>query len=340
MQVEIIDDLLICSVIEEDGGEIDHFVLNKYGIRAENVTLSSSFTQSNVDSLIIQLELINPFNHTVILQALVQAYDTTYVDSTQLFDDGNHYDGVVDDGIWGNYIRTVPIENDFIIDIVTTDLDSNITFVTQDVARFTTIGPIIYDGFSPYLIQDSIPNPGDILSFKIHLKNEGQISQAENIEARLYSNDHRITIENFWSPYDNINAGNTVESSQGYSLVISSDFSQDTTLNLPIVIWSEGYHFWSDSMRLDIIISGLSEDVKKIPTTYALEQNYPNPFNPTTQIEVYNIVGQRVEIVLNKWLQAGNHEVEFNAANQSSGVYFYRIEAGEFQDVKKMILLK
>ncbi len=105
-------------------------------------------------------------------------------------------------------------------------------------------------------------------------------------------------------------------------------------------------------MRLDIIISGLSEDVKKIPTIYALEQNYPNPFNPTTQIsfalpkpenviiEVYNIMGQHVEIVLNKHMKAGNHEVEFNAANLSSGVYMYRIEAGEFQDVKKMILLK
>ncbi len=88
------------------------------------------------------------------------------------------------------------------------------------------------------------------------------------------------------------------------------------------------------------------------PSNFTLHQNYPNPFNPTTQIsfalpktenviiEVYNTLGQRIETLLNTQLQAGNHEVEFNAQNLSSGIYFYRIEAGEFQDVKKMILIK
>jgi photosystem II stability/assembly factor-like uncharacterized protein len=85
---------------------------------------------------------------------------------------------------------------------------------------------------------------------------------------------------------------------------------------------------------------------------FHLSQNYPNPFNPSTtinfdlpktsdvRIEVYNITGQKVVTLLNKKMPAGNHQVEFNAQNLSSGVYFYRIEAGEFQDVKKMILLR
>lgn len=85
---------------------------------------------------------------------------------------------------------------------------------------------------------------------------------------------------------------------------------------------------------------------------FRLMQNYPNPFNPSTSIEfslpkaenvtieVYNTLGQGVETLLDKNMQAGNHEVEFNAQNLSSGIYFYRIEAGKFQDVKKMILIK
>jgi hypothetical protein len=89
-----------------------------------------------------------------------------------------------------------------------------------------------------------------------------------------------------------------------------------------------------------------------IPSKYSLSQNYPNPFNPSTsikydlpkasdvRIEVYNITGQNVEILLNQQMKAGHHEVEFNAQNFSSGVYFYKIEAGEFQDVKKMILIR
>jgi len=85
---------------------------------------------------------------------------------------------------------------------------------------------------------------------------------------------------------------------------------------------------------------------------FRLSQNYPNPFNPSTtieydlpnssdvKIEVYNIAGQKVQTLLNTKMSAGSHRVEFNAQNLSSGIYYYRIEAGEFQDVKKMILLR
>jgi hypothetical protein len=89
-----------------------------------------------------------------------------------------------------------------------------------------------------------------------------------------------------------------------------------------------------------------------LPEVSALRQNYPNPFNPSTKIkftlpkqeivtlEIFNTLGQKIETLLNKKIPAGYHEVEFNAQKLSSGIYFYRIEAGEFQDVKKMILIK
>jgi len=85
---------------------------------------------------------------------------------------------------------------------------------------------------------------------------------------------------------------------------------------------------------------------------YKLNQNYPNPFNPSTKIMftlpqsenvkivVYNILGQIVHILLNERFAAGKYEIDFNAQNLTSGIYFYKIEAGKFQDVKKMILLK
>jgi hypothetical protein len=89
-----------------------------------------------------------------------------------------------------------------------------------------------------------------------------------------------------------------------------------------------------------------------LPKIHRLYPNYPNPFNPSTKIkftlpnpenvriEVYNTIGQKIETLLHKNMSEGYHEVEFNAQNLSSGIYFYRIEAGEFQDVKKMILLR
>jgi hypothetical protein len=55
---------------------------------------------------------------------------------------------------------------------------------------------------------------------------------------------------------------------------------------------------------------------------------------------VYNTLGQKIQALLNKTMPAGNHEVEFNGENLPSGIYFYRIQAGDFQDVKKMVILK
>ncbi|MBK7630313.1 MAG: T9SS type A sorting domain-containing protein [Ignavibacteriales bacterium] len=88
------------------------------------------------------------------------------------------------------------------------------------------------------------------------------------------------------------------------------------------------------------------------PTIFSLKQNYPNPFNPTTKIgftlptesnvkiSIYNLIGQKVDEIVNSKFSAGNHSVAFNADNLSSGIYLYKIEAGNFTSVKKMQLMK
>lgn len=88
------------------------------------------------------------------------------------------------------------------------------------------------------------------------------------------------------------------------------------------------------------------------PTSYSLAQNYPNPFNPTTtiryslpndglvQIKIYDLSGKEVMNLVNENKVAGNYEVKFNGANLSSGVYFYRINTGEFVQTKRMVLVK
>lgn len=91
----------------------------------------------------------------------------------------------------------------------------------------------------------------------------------------------------------------------------------------------------------------------KIPDVFILEQNYPNPFNPVTKISytvpvnstvrlnVFNAIGQKVKtLVDNEFKNAGSYEINFDAGKLSSGVYFYRMEAGTFVSTKKMILIK
>lgn len=89
-----------------------------------------------------------------------------------------------------------------------------------------------------------------------------------------------------------------------------------------------------------------------VPVTYALAQNFPNPFNPTTtiafdlpqggpvELTVYNLVGELVATLVDGPVAAGRHEVQFDASRLASGVYVYRMEAGQFSDLRKMILVK
>jgi len=99
-------------------------------------------------------------------------------------------------------------------------------------------------------------------------------------------------------------------------------------------------------------INSVENNTSEIPTEFALEQNYPNPFNPSTTIKfsilhsqfsslkVYDTIGREVETLLSKNLQPGTYEVNFDAGNLSSGVYFYKLTTDEFTKIKKMMLLK
>lgn len=89
-----------------------------------------------------------------------------------------------------------------------------------------------------------------------------------------------------------------------------------------------------------------------IPAKFNLDQNYPNPFNPTTNVrfelpadsrvnlKIYNMLGQQVAELINQDYPAGYHSVVFDASNLASGTYIYRLEAGSFSEIKKMMLIK
>jgi len=107
----------------------------------------------------------------------------------------------------------------------------------------------------------------------------------------------------------------------------------------------------------DIIISVEAETDVSIPFTFSLEQNYPNPFNPSTiikysipqssqvQIKIYDVLGNEIETLVNEEKPEGTYEVEFNShsgnvRNLTSGVYFYKLQAGTYVETKKMVFLK
>ena len=103
-----------------------------------------------------------------------------------------------------------------------------------------------------------------------------------------------------------------------------------------------------------VIISNITSvgQENNIPKEYSLSQNYPNPFNPSTLIEyslknngkvtinIYNVLGEQVTSLVNGYQAAGNYKIVWNASRFSSGIYFYRINSGDFNQIKKMVLIK
>jgi hypothetical protein len=150
----------------------------------------------------------------------------------------------------------------------------------------------------------------------------------------------------------------------GSSAELNDFISIDSETGIGTIVGSVGMKHILGMTYIDQIISNIEDDKNSgsVPSEYALSQNYPNPFNPNTKIDfslpvesnvklvIYNILGQEVNQLVNNQMSAGNHSVIWNAndagGNQlTSGIYLYKITAtgvnkGEFQDIKKMILLK
>lgn len=130
----------------------------------------------------------------------------------------------------------------------------------------------------------------------------------------------------------------------------------DTVLIGIFIAGNGGFPSVGSKMFVDDLSWSGTSDVEKfgdqIPAEYVLEQNYPNPFNPATTIrysmseasfatiKVYDILGNEVETLVNEEQSAGSYEVDFDASGLSSGMYFYKIQAGSFTETKKMLLLK
>jgi hypothetical protein len=113
-----------------------------------------------------------------------------------------------------------------------------------------------------------------------------------------------------------------------------------------------GSYYIIDDLAFSAATGIDTELVSGIPSAFELQQNYPNPFNPVTQIryalpqaglvqlEVYNSLGQKIAELVNEYQSAGNHIKEFQAGSLPSGIYFYRITAGSYQKMLKMMLVK
>lgn len=132
----------------------------------------------------------------------------------------------------------------------------------------------------------------------------------------------------------------------------SVNISEYSFIDKPAVLGNYSYRLKQVDFDGTIDYSGIVEVNMTAPSSFMLNQNFPNPFNPATTIrysvpqaskvtvKVYDMLGKEVASLVNETKQAGNYEVVFNASQLSSGVYFYKMQAGSFTDTKKLTLIK
>jgi len=117
-------------------------------------------------------------------------------------------------------------------------------------------------------------------------------------------------------------------------------------------VWRSGTAYAVRTQRFSLEQTSSAKPHVAVPLKYALHPAFPNPFNPTCLIEfelaargkvelaVYDVTGRRVTTLVKETLSAGEHSVRFDAENLASGVYFYRLRAGNFAETRKMVLLR
>jgi hypothetical protein len=317
-----------------------------------DVTLAKNSGKVGKDTVKVIATVENPQKHTLSVWSYITDRAGVAVDSCQMFDDGLHSDGLAGDKAYGGSIRPPTEETTFDIALRTTDVTAGTSRRIPRACAYFTNGPVVSKGWRSST-SDTIPNPGDILRLRFPLVNMGTSDTVKSVTATVSTLDTMVLIGTTTQiVYGDLAPGVESVGSTTQALRIQSYCPPNTKARLLLTMITEGVTAWTDTVT--ILVQAAATEVADnniVPTEYSLSQNYPNPFNPSTMIsyqlpkalrvslKVFNTLGQEVAVLVDEEKSAGYHQVRWDAA-LTSGVYFYRLQAGDFVETKKMIVLQ
>ena len=140
----------------------------------------------------------------------------------------------------------------------------------------------------------------------------------------------------------------------GGNAISNSDYKISSTVGQSLVGMASNTDFthYSGYWRNVALLTNLLSEEELVPLKFELLQNYPNPFNPTTnikysiakptkvQIDVFNVLGQRVAMLVNENKNPGQYTIVFDASDLATGFYVYRMQTNEYNSIKKMLIVK
>lgn len=214
-----------------------------------------------------------------------------------------------------------------------------------NLSQVVSSGPMFGSDLAVQFGPDAALLPVELSSFTSHVNgnsvklNWSTVSEQNNSGFEI---QRTITNENNWKKISFVNGNGTTNEAKNYSYEDRNISSGKYQYRLKQIDFNGNYEFHALANEVEI----------GVPKKFSLSQNYPNPFNPATKINfelprssnvklsVYDVTGKLASELVNEQRAAGHYTVEFNASNLASGMYFYRIEAGEFSAAKKMMLVK
>ncbi|MBE0538076.1 MAG: T9SS type A sorting domain-containing protein [Ignavibacterium sp.] len=212
------------------------------------------------------------------------------------------------------------------------------------------------DRYIQYRQYDAVPLAPQNLTVSASANNHPLLSWTKNNEADIqnYKVYKYITSEFGWQYYGTVTTNSFEDLNESYPVKGGSGLTHPVQYKVTAVDFHP-YESLPSNTVLTYVSGALLEKSNSgelKPSEFSLDQNYPNPFNPSTKISysikeeglvtlnVYDILGKEIAILVNEIQPAGFYEVEFNASSLPSGMYIYKILSGQFSDVKKMLLTK
>ncbi|HRN26606.1 MAG: T9SS type A sorting domain-containing protein [Ignavibacteriaceae bacterium] len=177
----------------------------------------------------------------------------------------------------------------------------------------------------------------------LQLSNVSGSESANNVEVKVIKSSNHL---NF---IESSKAIDKIETSAEKEIIFLFDVNYNTNVNTADTL----EFLITDNKKIYLTKSFVFNYTK--PKDYSLEQNFPNPFNPSTKIrytvpdlgsnpevilKIYDILGKEIATLVNEKQAPGYKEIDFNGSNLASGVYIYRLSAGDFVSIKKMMLIK
>ena len=289
---------------------------------------------------------------------------------------GNAHPEVINSIIWNNTPTAVSLFGSGGIDITYSDIDggwdgegnidANPIFVDADNGDYTLQSPDspCIDAGTADVNSDGVD---DITDYFGMAPDMGAFEYLMAVEGLQYYTD-ASTVTLYWTNFPDAQYYNVERSTDShFTTDVVSDFSADAFYVDDDLEWDTEYFYrvaayvgyWTDySNVISVTLEFLgTADGDGIPETYAVHQNYPNPFNPVTtlsydlpedgmvNITIYDMMGRVVKTLVNDQQSAGYRSTQWNATNDagsplSAGMYLYTIQAGDFRQTRKMVLLK